>query len=243
MPGTFVDTDHYVHGYWIFDDIELKTDAINIKNSNITDSTPLLKIKLPESAYMVSFISTGELLEMYYDFCRKYDDFGRDPFEGYTYAEGQYEYVHCPMRVFSGVDFSSIDVVSDKDIDEDHPAGTSLADIAVFSTRCARYHLENKKARSAADYTEDEVQWFPMSEGRFISRRFDKLTLEQLSVIGIQTYYSEEEGAEKLYREDFILGGITFMCAPDKLLYNTLTVTMTTVDGRKFEAQAKVTWY
>ncbi len=51
------------------------------------------------------------------------------------------------------------------------------------------------------------------------------------------TYY------EVVYKQQFYIGAITFSQMPTCGLKHTFTVTMTSVDGRKFESQVYAYWY
>lgn len=238
IPPTVTDTDHFVHGYWIYDDIELEVD---IDGSSYNDGYmyPELRIKLPESAYMVSYLSVGDMLDEYLALCRKYDDFGIDPF--YGGSRDNFSVVNRPTHVFSGVDFSSIDVVSNNDFDEKHHAGTSLADIAMFTTTSGRHQLDTNTARPKTKSSYDGCWQFGGQE--LLYERLDALTPYHLSVIGMQDINSSDEYFEVNYKRNFCVGAITFSQVPTCGLKHTFTVTMTTVDGRKFEAQVYAYWY
>ena len=71
-----------------------------------------------------SWKDKGEEKKKYEEFCRNHNDL--------TYNKKR-EYQHSPeWGVCSAVDFIEIDIVSNKDFDSEHPAGTSLKDIVRF---------------------------------------------------------------------------------------------------------------
>ena len=71
-----------------------------------------------------SWKDKGEEKKKYEEFCRNHNDL--------TYNKKR-EYRHSPeWGVCSAVDFIEIDIVSNKDFDSEHPAGTSLKDIVRF---------------------------------------------------------------------------------------------------------------
>ncbi len=93
-----------------------------------------LAIGIPESAYYVWFASVRKKRELYLDLCRKYDDFDYKEImdmPSTIYIDSR------PERIFSGISFRSVDLVCDKDFDEQHPAGTSLADISQLHSKSA----------------------------------------------------------------------------------------------------------
>ncbi len=240
VPPVFANTDHFVHGYWIFDDIDIDVKI----HASIQDgyNPPCLRIKPSESAYLVSYLSTGDQLEEYYALCRRYNDFGYDPFGGYKPRD--YVFVNRPLHVFSSIDFVSIDIVSNMDFDETHPAGTSLADITMLSTFWGRPILDGNTSP-------DIIKFEPYNGAAFANwtygyrryKRLDALTPYELSVIGMQSSLSTtDEYYEDHYREDFCIGAITFAKAPTQGFEHTFTVTLTAVDGREFKAQAYARW-
>lgn len=237
IPIPTADTDHYVHGYWIYDNIDLEAHIGAMGGGKDGYYAPVLKIKLPESAYIVSYLSAGNMLEEYLALCRKYDDFGYPLLNGY-------KIVNRPINVFSGIEFSSVDIVSDTDFDEEHPAGTSLADIAMLSTWWGMPYLDRHNKRNTRGPYADG-SWFEegLQIGMQLFERLCDLTPYHLSVIGMQDINSSDEYWQVNYKRNFCVGAITFSQVPTCGLKHTFTVTMTTVGGRKFEAQAKVTWY
>lgn len=239
---TVTDTDHFVHGYWIYDDIELEARIGVMGGDKDGYYAPVLKIKLPESAYMVSYLSVGDMLEEYLALCRKYDDFGVDPF--YGGSRDGFAVVNRPINVFSGIEFSSVDIVSNTDFDEEHPAGTSLADIAMLSTWWGMPYLDrHNKQNTRGPYADGS--WFEegLQTGMQLFERLCDLTPYHLSVIGMQDINSSDEYWQVNYKRNFCVGAITFSQVPTCGLKHTFTVTMTTVDGRKFEAQVYAYWY
>lgn len=166
------------------------------------------------------------------------DDFGY-PILNYYYVK----FVNRPMNVFSGIEFSSIDMVSDMDFDEEHPAGTSLADIAMLSTywgrpELDRYYRPDKGSSANCSYYPESAQ-----AGIRLFRSPDALTPDNLSLIGMQGINSSDTYYEVVYKQQFYIGAITFSQMPTCGLKHTFTVTMTTVDGRKFESQVYAYWH
>ena len=72
-----------------------------------------------------STASTGDKKAVYDSLCRKHSDFG---------YHGEDVYANQPAKRCYAKDLVSISVISDKDFDGDHPAGTPLNDIIAYNT-------------------------------------------------------------------------------------------------------------
>lgn len=241
VPSSITNTDHYVHGYWIFDDVDIEVGSSGHLQNGY--NMPLLKIKPSESAYLVSYLSVDDRLEEYYALCRRYNDFSYDPFGGYKYTENEYYFVNYPLRIFSSFDFSSIDIVSDKDFDETHPAGVSLADIVMLSTFWGRPELDHYyHSKTRGSFYNGSWFYEGFSYGQLLFERLDALTSYELSLIGMQSSSANEDNYESRSRETFCIGALTFADAPTQEMEHTFTVTLTTVDGAELTAEAYVRW-
>ena len=107
--------------------------ALDCQVTYLDDVGPVLYFQListdDEDVVTYSIASQGAKKEVFDSLCAKHSDLsfhGEDPF----YNE--------PVKKCYAKDIRSIEVVSDTDFDQDHPAGTSLKDIIVYSTPCVK---------------------------------------------------------------------------------------------------------
>ena len=111
----------YINTYFYNKNIQLKiTEAGNIAIYRETSSE--YKTNTPSAVY--SFESKGEEKKRYDELCKIHNDL--------SYNKKR-SYIVVPIwGICSAIDFREIDVISDKDFDSEHPAGTSLKDIVRF---------------------------------------------------------------------------------------------------------------
>ena len=110
----------YVTRYYFSENIQLKiTDAGNIAIYREYTSE---NDKVKTAVY--SFDAKGEEKKRYDELCKSHNDISYNQKRRYIKFPG--------WGICSAIDFREIDVVSDKDFDAEHPAGTSLKDIVRF---------------------------------------------------------------------------------------------------------------
>ena len=110
----------YMTIYYYSENIQLRiTDAGNI--AIYREYTPK-EDNIKTASY--SFKSKGENKKIYDELCKIHNDLSYNQKRSYIVAP---LWGRC-----SAIDFREIDVVSDKDFDAEHPAGTSLKDIVRF---------------------------------------------------------------------------------------------------------------
>ena len=111
----------YINTYFYNKNIQLKiTEAGNIAIYRETSSE--YKTNTPSAVY--SFESKGEEKKRYDELCKRHNDMSYNQKRSYIKFTG--------WGICSAIDFKEIDVVSNKDFDSEHPAGTSLKDIVRF---------------------------------------------------------------------------------------------------------------
>ena len=110
----------YITIYYYSENIQLKiTDAGNIAIYREYTSE---NVNIKTASY--SFKSKGEEKKRYDELCKIHNDL--------SYNKKR-SYIVVPIwGICSAIDFREIDVISDKDFDSEHPAGTSLKDIVRF---------------------------------------------------------------------------------------------------------------
>ena len=110
----------YITIYYYSENIQLKiTDAGNIAIYREYTSE---NVNIKTASY--SFKSKGEEKKRYDELCKIHNDMSYNQKRSYIVAP---LWGRC-----SAIDFKEIDVISDKDFDSEHPAGTSLKDIVRF---------------------------------------------------------------------------------------------------------------
>ena len=110
----------YINTYYYSENIQIKiTDAGNIAIYREYTSE---NVNIKTASY--SFKSKGEEKKRYDELCKIHNDL--------SYNKKR-SYIVVPIwGICSAIDFREIDVISDKDFDSEHPAGTSLKDIVRF---------------------------------------------------------------------------------------------------------------
>ena len=110
----------YINTYYYSENIQLRiTDAGNI---SIYREYTSKEDNIKTASY--SFKSKGEEKKRYDELCKIHNDL--------SYNKKR-SYIVVPIwGICSAIDFREIDVISDKDFDSEHPAGTSLKDIVRF---------------------------------------------------------------------------------------------------------------
>lgn len=146
------------------------------------------------------FQSTGQLRESYDALCRKHNDM--------TFMRKKTVFPYS-WTTNIGIDFLSIDVISDSDFDAEHPANTSLADVVIFSSHSLKPFID-----SGYESKYDGREYHPFKDV------ISNLSSEQLILLGKDNY----------------IGSLTFNAEPTSSKTHKFTVTMTADDGRVFTA-------
>ena len=97
-----------------------------------------------------------------------------------------------PERIFSGISFRSVDLVCDKDFDEQHPAGTSLADISQLHSKSAM-PLFDKMRGGQKEFMQSEIRNIIVEELPF-AKPLDELTEYDLAVMSSSVFYNFKAG-------------------------------------------------
>ncbi len=192
----------YVMGYYDAEKMELKEQS----NSEAYD-TGILILFTPSSS-LGRYDSTGELKESYDALCEKHNDMTFK--QTITLRRDMGEHGTSNL----GVDFTSIDVVSDADFDDEHPAGESLGDIVTFSSISLKPYIESgyKVKDNGSEY-------------HSVEGLVSELTAEQLILLG----------------EDDYAGNLYFEREPTLEKSHTFTVTMTP-EGDREPFTASIEW-
>ncbi len=105
--------------------------GITLRNYNYAQSE--IHFSIVFSGLWYSYNDTGEKKEIYDALCEKYGDM----------AYNRLGSIECESSgPFSLVNsFVSVEILSDADYDETHPAGSSLADLSIFNIRLNRLSI------------------------------------------------------------------------------------------------------
>lgn len=97
----------------------------------------MINIRTLNRSYLGGLSSTGALKQSYDALCEKHNDM--------TYNRKITYFPNNSPRPISklGVDFVSIDIVSDADFDEEHSAGESLGNIVRFGSTSCKPYIDN----------------------------------------------------------------------------------------------------
>ncbi len=161
-----------------------------------------------------NYQSTGALKESYDALCQKHNDmtYNRE----FVTRDG-----FGPHRTMSlGIDFTSIDIVSDADFDEDHRAGESLADITGFWCVSYRPYIDSNYTLDVPNTNLGKVS--TIRESLTYITPGNKLSLLEARYSNMVTLF--------------------FQSLPTLSKSHTFTVTMTADDGRVFEDSIQMTF-
>ena len=207
----------YINIYDYSENIQLKiTDAGNIA---IYQKYSSEDVNIKTASY--SFKSKGEEKKRYDELCKIHNDLSYNQKRSYIVAP---LWGRC-----SAIDFREIDVVSDKDFDSEHPAGTSLKDIVRFVSVSPKKFIDSgyketfnwerkepkifkkeKETNKLFSYSESK-NYFPIN-GLLKDIGTDEMQMLPVNTHGI-LFFDKEPTAEKEH---------------------TLTVTIYTREGKKF---------
>ena len=180
--------------------------------------------------------SVGEQKEKFEKLCQKHGDVN------YNQVRSLPEFGFTELITFYDKDFAVMNVVSDSDFDDAHPAGTSLADIVRFLGWSPHKYIQSGYSMSYHYMSED------------LSEAFNRLLLlfggkEQLVASNnsichpIDKKISELEAKDMILLRDFSsmsLGILYFEKTPENIKEHTITLKMTTDDGDVFENSIKI---
>lgn len=153
-----------------------------------------------------NFKSTGELKESYDALCEKHNDMTYNRKITILMSYGNW-------TESLGVDFVSIDMVSDSDFDATHSAGSSLGDIVKF-------HSDSLKPYIDSGYKECNNTYYGFGCYQSFDGFLSELTVNELT----------------LMRNGGYIGSLKLETKPTLSKTHTFTVTMTADDGRVFTA-------
>ena len=208
----------YITEYSYSENIQLKITS----KGNIViyrDYRNIEKNKIKTATY--SFSSKGEEKKKYDELCKIHNDL--------SYNKKR-SYIVVPIwGICSAIDFREIDVVSDKNFDSEHPAGTSLKDIVRFVSVSPKKFIDSgyketfnwerkepkifkkeKETNKLFSYSESK-NYFPIN-GLLKDIGTDEMQMLPVNTHGI-LFFDKEPTAEKEH---------------------TLTVTIYTREGKKF---------
>lgn len=185
-----------------------------------------------------SLFSTGKEKEEYDRLCRKHDDLNYNKYRSFlgNIASESLEYIDK--------DFTSIEIISDKDYDSNHPAGTGLSDIVRFMSWSPYRFIRSGYSRyyhyRSSDVSESFKSVMPIYFGKEWFRGETDATCHPV-----------DKMANELRQEDLILLGhdwtwpigiLCFETMPDEAGEHTITVKMTTDAGDILEDSIAVSF-
>ena len=206
----------YITIYYYSENIQLKiTDAGNIaiyreytsENDNIKTAS-------------YSFKSKGEEKKRYYELCKIHNDMSYNQKRSYIVAP---LWGRC-----SAIDFREIDVVSDKDFDSEHPAGTSLKDIVRFVSISPKKFIDSGY-KETFNWRRNKPKIFKKES--MISSMFHEETENYFPINGLLKDIGSDE--MQMLPED-THGILFFDKEPTAEKEHTFKVTIYTREGKKF---------
>ena len=132
-----------------------------------------------ESRTYSYFSSNSEKKEKYLELCKKNNDISFNKkltYAGYPHWGGEY----------LAESITSIEIISDNDFDDKHPAGTSLADIVKFNAYTAKPFIDSGYKGDVYQYNGDEVSVDDTKVWTKISKKISELELEDLMLLEVE---------------------------------------------------------
>ena len=207
----------YINTYFYNKNIQLKiTEAGNIAIYRETSSE--YKTNTPSAVY--SFESKGEEKKRYDELCKIHNDMSYNQKRSYIVAP---LWGRC-----SAIDFKEIDVISDKDFDSEHPAGTSLKDIVRFVSISPKKFIDSGY-KETFNWRRNKPKIFKKES--MISSMFHEETENYFPINGLLKDIGSNE--MQMLPED-THGILFFDKEPTAEKEHTLTVTIYTREGKKF---------
>ncbi len=207
----------YITEYSYSENIQLKITS----KGNIViyrDYRNIEKNKIKTATY--SFSSNGEEKKKYDELCKIHNDI--------SYNQKKRYIVDPLWGKCSAIDFQEIDVVSDKDFDAEHPAGTSLKDIVRFVSVSPKKFIDSGY-KETFNWEKNEPNFF--AKDSMISSMFQSETWNYFPINGLLKDIGKDE--MQMLPED-THGILFFDKEPTAEKEHTLTVTIYTREGKKF---------
>lgn len=225
-------SDSFVVQYWTFD--RLKAVAVGAE--------PRLQLYLESSPehrkrYYGALSDDRDAKRAYEAKCAEHGD------RGFSFAFTCGPGPNMIPNSFPDKDFRSLEVVSDTDFDEAHPAGTPLNDVTMFCSASpwpfirSGYteqgtwsgELPAEVYRYFGIVTPYDMEW--KSCYHPIYGKVSELTPDDLTLLG------GDEGGLRMG----MIGVLTLLERPERAATHTLTVTLTSSDGERYSARVAVT--
>ena len=206
----------YITIYYYSKNIQLKiTDDGNIA---IYKEYTSENVNIKTASY--SFKSKGEEKKRYDELCKIHNDMSYNQKRSYIVAP---LWGRC-----SAIDFKEIDVISDKDFDSEHPAGTSLKDIVRFVSISPKKFIDSGY-KETFNWRRNKPKIFKKES--MISSMFHEETENYFPINGLLKDIGSDE--MQMLPED-THGILFFDKEPTAEKEHTLTVTIYTREGKKF---------
>ena len=224
------ESDSYVTRYLSYDEIQL------VEHPNKNTSALLIQAVINDVEY--GFFSTAEDAKLKYEEkCNLYNDHGGS-FKWMTN-----EKFGC-ANTQTDRDFLSIDIVSDSDWDESHPAGTSLNDVFRFASSSPYKYIASRYKKSYFWMKEELPEYvhryyacvggdraYDDKAMHLVHGLLSEITSEDLILLGGQS-----EGKPKYDK----LGFLFPVQKPSGSKIHSLKLTMLDTEGNTFTATAKI---
>lgn len=176
--------------------------------------------------------STGMDAEVYDQLCFKHEDMSYNKIRSIGPA------IEDSTPFFIDCDFSSIDVCADTDFNEEHPAGSNLADVVRFMSWSPIKYIKSDYSQLYQYNPEDlSSAFYPIMRVYFAEKYFQKGSLS--------TCYPIDKLIRDIESDDLVLlghdapgflGALHFEILPDDDTEFNVTVTFNTDDGKSLSA-------
>lgn len=200
----------YVNTYYDYDSIALSvTDYGNIRISNDTISTH----------HEYYWNSTGQNKVVYDSLCQAHNDLSYNKERGYIVGP---DWGHCSV-----FDIAHIDVVSNANFDEQHPAGTSLNDLIYFISVSPKKFIDSGYNYSY-DWANETPQIFEIEPEMYNFRN----SSESSNYSPINKRLSEMSVDEMVMLPPNYFGYLIFDSSPISIKEHTFKVTFSLSNGK-----------
>lgn len=234
-PGTYesAHSDSFVVQYWSFERLEVACIASDNNRLNLYLRTPLGHARMGYG--VVS--EDAQLRQRYKDKCAAHGD------QGFPF-----EFLYGPDLMpnsFPDKDFTAIEVVSDADFDEEHPAGSRLDDIMLFCSASPWSFIRSGYSEQA-DWSDSNIP-FVMRHYYNIVQPYDTQNSHyyhpvygKVSEMGADdlTLLGGDDGGGRRG----LIGVLTFLKEPARGGEHNITVTLVAADAERYSASVKVTF-
>lgn len=137
----------------------------------------LITFSIGLGEYIGSYYDTGEKKEAYDAVCEKYGDM--------TYNRSVVLYTTSLFNTYQDPSFVSVDIFSDSDFDEQHPAGSSLAGIVNFFSCSAKPYIDSGYVKYDWGYEFNDARLQGMQPYYPVDKKASELTADDLTLLGI----------------------------------------------------------